>query len=269
MKTLCESILGSNRTGIKQIITNWLLNNRIFTDESRFDIINSIIYPKENTSVTLFAGDMCELPEYIQFGDGEYTLRLGVTNYSTYNPPQTKVDIRSFRGLPNRVKNLFIEFPSMLHIPSLDIEVSNKCAVYSSCHMDGKLNIKYAGKSQDIKPTIKNHRDLVVNLDLGGLNEKEFRNMSFKDFDVINLYNTYPFEISNKLTKLLTKTAPYNKIGKWSEPIDEKLYDQIENFFRDQFKLDIQNYRLISYNGACMIVKYNDKWYRAENIIEK
>ena len=110
---------------------------------NEYKIKNHIIYPDDDSIVTLFTGDMDELPEYIQFGDGEYTLRLGGTG--GYHAV-TKKNIKSFSGLPKEVKKLHIEFPRNISYPGLDIKVF-EVYISESINNRGELNIT---KTKDV-----------------------------------------------------------------------------------------------------------------------
>jgi hypothetical protein len=144
MKTLYESILSVNNVGLDNLIRNWLTEHQIFEDTNAYTIKNHIIYPKEHSHVFLFSGDECynELPEYIQFADGPYKLHIGSVECS--GDFRT---IKSFRGLPENVRKLFIEFEEPIKIPELKIKTGEICIYGNGIFQPyNVLNIEYSNK---------------------------------------------------------------------------------------------------------------------------
>lgn len=152
MKSLYESILGSNGVGIDTLIKKWCEENGIsFNGEQDYEIKNHIIYPKENTYVMLYLGQLYdELPEYIQFADGPYNLNLICERHS-----QKYQSIKSFRGLPENVNCLNIHYMDDIKIPELKIKTSEiDISGNGIFQPHNVLNIEYSNKCKLNHPGI-------------------------------------------------------------------------------------------------------------------
>lgn len=268
MKTLRESILSTSNVGANARIKNWIKENGVLK-ENEYTIKNGIIYPYKNCVVYLFNDKMVEMPDYIKFADGDYTLLLGGSfsrdygwNSSYINIPKKVI---SFNGLPKTVAILSICFSLRSTIPSLDIKVKEKCILQSVPIINGKFNIEYVGKKENISTLFRTGNYVNTNLEIRDIKHDQFSKLSFKGFNAINLDYSMPFELVSELERLFKHKAPINEDG-FNNPISPDV--DIDNYFNNVLKLDITGHEFIQYSKKYALAKQNGNWYKCISLIK-
>ena len=196
MKSLTESILGSNRAGIDVSIRNWLEENNVIKN-NEYKIKNHIIYPNDDVDVQLFDRDYNELPEYIQFADGSYSLIIGDILHASHE--KRSKEIKSFRGLPKNVSRLGIGFNKKnIKLPELNIKTSRVRIWDGNVIINNKLNITHDDKYIF---TPKTEKSVVFDT---FINCKERTKSTFQGFRVMET-NLHTKCINDEISYMLLK----------------------------------------------------------------
>lgn len=258
MKTLYESILSVNNIGIDTLIRTWLEENNVIKDNA-YKIKNHIIYPNDDVDVQLFDRDYNELPEYIQFADGYYYLKLGcVASYVSSNPLK---EIKSWRGLPKRVTQLTLDFEEKLKFPELKINTG--CLNIYSVGMfnkQNKLNITY-DKKMDM-PDGNTGEELyefgvygVVHFNYcDGEDLMDLQNCKFNGFGTLK-FGDY----SDDVTKIITDIFDYRRYKQLTRQQKLKLEKLLKSIGFDSVKfIKTVNgeWRLHKNHGEWQVIKY-------------
>lgn len=256
MKTLYESILSSSGVGYTEKIKSWVDENMVIFNGS-YVIRNNKIYPEDGSVVKLFNNGITELPEYINFADGNYALFLG--DYHVRY--RDTIDITSFRGLPNSVNNLIIAFSLSAKIPMLDIKVKNRCFLYSVPFIKDKLKIEYIGKKcsdyQIFNMTSKSPYNLIIY----DIKYSSLSKLVLKNFDRADISGSAPISICEGIKKIIKSNAPINKKN-FLYPIKDAVQQQIDEYFEKENGIEFIGCKFIQYSSSNALCKYNEKWYK-------
>lgn len=167
-----------------------------------------------------------ELPEYIQFVDGPYKLHIGSCDYSGNQKIST---IKSFRGLPENVRKIYIEFEGPIKIPELKIKTCEICIYNNGIFQPHNVlsieyNDKYVENSSRYDP--QNIWVSGITTDMRKLSSKSkfkgFTKIEFDDF----VGDKYPAEMFFDIIdfdKHLNSVSPHVKVPLSSE--EEKSFD--------------------------------------------
>ena len=265
MKTLYESILDdedilinkSNKYAEIAIIEKWCKEHDIYRGHFKINSKKEIESTQPYMRLYLTYEDYDELPKYIKFaGNENIDLTIGMPLEGPTHHVK-KINIKSFRGLPNQVRYLNIKVYAD-YFPELKI-ICNDCWIYIDSATKGIEKIKL-----DFKGRIR--KELHIR-SLGVHADRDYNDFSkmfeLKGVECINFVNDFNF--GDSFSKAIARKAPMNKYKKQFEnPITEEGLEVINTYFGKNN--DIKDLKYIQYTQNSQLIKHSDgKWYRFKN----
>lgn len=255
MKTLIESILGNNNAGIEVTIKQWCDDHNIY--DGAYEIIKvgnkPCIKPtgtsEKQLNLELDYADYNELPEYINFvGCDSINVRIGVVRGKLST-------VKSFRGVPNLAKTVWIFNLRNDVVPELDIKVCDVFATYVECKAYKRLNIEFTGDHGrfDLRRWFY-YEDDAPRLD----------NITLKNVECINLQQG---GYGDKFSKMMARKAVMNKYrNKYTDPVSPEGLKVINTFLKNLgLNYDDADVNEIDYTQESRVVRYRGEWYRCKN----
>lgn len=265
MKSLYESILSVNNVGLDGMIRTWLEENGIIS--GGYTIKNHIIYPNDGADVQLFprGGDMEELPEYIQFADGDYNLLFGFfSNFNRNSNVDDTKDVKSFRGLPSKVRSFSLNSPpKTARWPELNLKVTQFFSL-GYVNPSNKINIEHVDGKKIIPgpdARVEHSPNLIFDLRIM-YNTNHNSNIKLKGFGVINIYDDEGLSEIRSICK--SEKTVMNK-DKWETPVSKKVSKFIDKFIKEQYELKLEDeYYCLICDDFYLIKNINgdNKWYQ-------
>lgn len=256
MKSLYESILGTNSAGIEARIKEWCDAHDIYSGDYVIGK-DKKIYKRSQSSASkliLDYSDYDELPDYINFGHCDRaTLVLGQrqSKRGSFEPLPT---IKSFRGIPDEAFAVIVRPMKNNIIPKLDIKTPKFTLL--CVHLtkgSEKLNIDASNSNTISKISLSpdSYHGFDYNIDIKGkIDELYFRDDAMEE----------------EFAKLIRGKAPMNK--KVPRPDDQPLTPEAQNIVNSFFvshgiNIDMKNLKRIDYVQASTLDKGKDGlWYR-------
>ena len=260
MKSLYESIIGSNSAGIESKIREWCDAHNIYNGDYVIGKDKKIYKGPSNlvaraiARLSLDYSDYDELPDYINFGHCDSaTLVVGqkVSKHGSFEPLPT---IKSFRGLPDEAFAVIIRPMKNAFVPSWHIKTS-KFTMLCSHLTKGTDKIIIDVPSTEIS-----------RIDL----RPDVYSTAFKyNITVNGQVDTFYWRDDHgepEFAKLIRNKAPMNKKTVRSD--DQPLTPEAQNIVNAYFKgigidMDMKGLGVIDYVQASRLVKGKDHlWYR-------
>ena len=239
------------------IIEKWCREHKIYNGKFKINSKKEIEPVNPTSRLELTYEDYDELPEYIKFASHDrLDVTIGVPKLQGMYSNE-KINIKSFRGLPEQVRYLNIKV-NLDYFPELKI-TCNGCWVNIYSAFDGIEKMKLDFKGRIIKELHIRSLGMSAHRDYNDFS-KMFELKGVERIDFVNDFN-----FGDSFSKAIARKAPMNKYkNKFETPITEEGLEVINTYFGKNN--DIKDLKNIQYTQNSQLIKHSDgKWYRFKN----
>ena len=269
MKSLYESILGSNRSDLKSTIEDWCDKNlKKWCFASKYEVNNKFQIEPEGRTFGLLFDSYDELPDYIKF--------IPNTLYEVYLGGDDKTDFKSFKGIPDKMRELHIDGRQSKVLPTIDAEVGinigGRVRIEGYFKKVEKCNIKIDGPRTEGQPSMATpYLSLDVNCNIDNLHISGAQCIGLtngrRDYDMgkrlqkILGYSDAPVNYYDIQDRILLLSDGTEKIIK-SEPLTDKGIKKLLDFMGG---VELDGVDEIDIDRNQKLIFQNNTWYRVKD----